>query len=124
MADRERRPWSLGPRCGAVVRGGGPDSEGPGEPLEGPLPTLNGKLWAGRRCFEAQRELSSLGLAGLGHLKITSSWKSEIEGSTVCRVRPARGMLRSGSHRREQANLSHLIPLLPPGLIGFQGVSI
>lgn len=111
-------------RWGVVVRGGGPDPERTGETRGAPLPALKGKHWAGRRCSEAQRELSSLGLAGLGHLKITPTWKSEMEGSAVCRVRPARGMLRSGSRRREQANLSHLIPPPPPGLTGFQGVSI
>lgn len=86
---------------------------------------LKEKCWGRRRCFQAQRELSGLGLAGLGHLKITSSLKSEIEGSTVFSVRPACGMmLCSRSHQGERANLSHLIPLLPPGLTGFQGVSV
>lgn len=106
---------------GVVVRRGGPDPERKGETRGAPLPALKGKHWAGRRCSEAQRELSSLGLAGLGHLKITPSWKSEIEGSRVCRVRPARGMLRSGSHRREQANRSHLIPSSASGSHWFPG---
>ena len=89
MEDKERRLWSPGLRFEVVVRGGGLDLESKGENGDTPFPMLKRKCWEGGRCFEAQRwgvggGLSSLGLAGLGHLKITSSWKSEIEGSTVC----------------------------------------
>lgn len=46
------------------------------------------------RRSEAQRTEPGIVLSGisdLGHLKITSSLKSEIEGSAVCRVCPAWG---------------------------------
>lgn len=83
MEDEKRRLWSPELRFGVVVRGGGLDAESKGENGVTPFPVLKGKCWGGGRCVEVQRELSCLGLAGLGHLKITSSLKSAIERSTV-----------------------------------------
>lgn len=84
MRDKERRLWSPGLRFEVVVRGDGLDAESRGKNRETPFPVLKAKCWGGGRCIEEPRELSCLGLAVLGHLKITSSLKSKIEGSAVC----------------------------------------